>query len=94
MDKKSKSELVELHSKSQITIPKELIDKLGLTEGDKFEIYEQEGLICIMPAVVYSNEYINKLLNDITEIKRKIITGEQPVFNSMDELIAGLESDD
>jgi bifunctional DNA-binding transcriptional regulator/antitoxin component of YhaV-PrlF toxin-antitoxin module len=29
------SVLLELRAKSQITIPKELVDKLGLSEGDK-----------------------------------------------------------
>ena len=41
--------LAELRQKSQITIPKELVDKLGLSEGDKLEIYEKEGIICIVP---------------------------------------------
>ena len=56
--------LVELRQKSQITIPKELVDKLGLSEGDKLDIYEQEGIICIMPVVVYPKGHINKLMKD------------------------------
>ncbi|HHX93385.1 MAG TPA: AbrB/MazE/SpoVT family DNA-binding domain-containing protein, partial [Clostridiales bacterium] len=34
--------LAELRPKSQITIPKELVEKLGLSEGDKLEIYEKD----------------------------------------------------
>ena len=85
--------LAELRQKSQITIPKELIDKLGLSEGDKLEIYEQEGIICIMPVVVYSKDYVDRLLNDVAEIKRKVAAGEQPVFDSVDKLISSLESE-
>ena len=86
--------LAELRQKSQITIPKELVDKLGLSEGDKFEIYEQDGIICVMPVVVYPKGYIDKLLKDVEEIKHKVAAGEQPVFDTVDELIAGLESED
>lgn len=45
--------LAELRQKSQITIPKEIIVKLGLSEGDKLDIFEQDGTICMMPVVVY-----------------------------------------
>ena len=33
--------LAELRKKSQITIPKEIITKLGLNEGDKLDISEK-----------------------------------------------------
>ena len=35
--------LAELRTKSQITIPKEIIKKLNLSEGDKLEVYEKDG---------------------------------------------------
>ena len=54
--------LTELHAKSQITIPKELVDRLGLSEGDKLDIYEHDGLISIMPVAVYPNDYVEKTL--------------------------------
>ena len=37
--------LAELRTKSQITIPKEIVASLGLAEGDKLEIYEKYGVI-------------------------------------------------
>lgn len=45
--------LAELRQKSQVTIPKEIIFKIGLSEEDKLEISEKGGSICIMPVVVY-----------------------------------------
>ena len=80
--------LAELRAKSQITIPKELVDRLGLSEGDKLDIYEQDGLICIMPVVVYPKGYVEKLLKDVDEIKRKIASNEQPVFDNIEDMIA------
>ena len=37
--------LAELRQKSQITIPKEIIIKLGLSEGDTLDIFEKDGTI-------------------------------------------------
>jgi AbrB family looped-hinge helix DNA binding protein len=83
--------LAELRVKSQITIPKELVDRLGLSEGDKMEIYERDGVICIMPVVVYPKKYLDELREEIEETKAKIASGEQPVFDNVDALFAKLE---
>lgn len=75
--------LAELRQKSQITIPKEIIVKLGLSEGDKLDIFEQDGTICMMPVVVYPKKYLDELRGEIDEAKAKIASGEQPVFDSV-----------
>lgn len=83
--------IAELRAKSQITIPKEIINKLGLSEGDQLDIFEKDGSICIMPVVVYPKNYLNELREEISEIKNKIASGEQPVFDSVDALFEKLE---
>lgn len=83
--------LTELRQKSQITIPKEIIMKLGLSEGDKLDIFEKDGSICIMPVVVYPKKYLNELRAEIDDVKVKIASGEQPVFDSVDTLFDKLE---
>ena len=83
--------LAEFRAKSQITIPKEFVDKLGLSEGDKLEIYERDGMICMMPVAVYPKKYLNELREEIEETKTKIASGEQPVFDNVDALFAKLE---
>lgn len=85
--------LTELRQKSQITIPKEIIVKLGLSEGDKLDIFEQDGTICMMPVVVYPKKYLDELRREIDEAKAKIASNEQPVFDSVDALFAKLEAD-
>lgn len=85
--------LTELRQKSQITIPKEIIVKLGLSEGDKLDIFEQDGTICMMPVVVYPKKYLDELRGEIDEAKAKIASGEQPVFDSVDALFAKLEAE-
>ncbi|MBO5093261.1 MAG: AbrB/MazE/SpoVT family DNA-binding domain-containing protein [Lachnospiraceae bacterium] len=85
--------LAELRQKSQITIPKEIIVKLGLSEGDKLDIFEQDGTICMMPVVVYPKKYLDELRGEIDEAKAKIASGEQPIFDTVDALFAKLEAD-
>ena len=53
--------LAEIRGRSQITIPAEIIKKLGISEGDKFEVVERDGGIFLCPVVVYPKEKIEKL---------------------------------
>lgn len=85
--------LAELRPKAQVTIPKEIIVKLGLSEGDKLDIFEKDGSICIMPVAVYPKKYLNELRAEISDVKAKIASGEQPVFDSVDALFNRLETD-
>ena len=85
--------LAELRTKSQVTIPKELVTKLGIREGDKLEITEKDGVIQIMPVVVYPKKVISEFRAEINEVKERIKNGEQPVFDSIESLISELEAD-
>lgn len=85
--------IAELRQKAQVTIPKEIIVKLGLSEGDKLDIFEKDGAICIMPVVVYPKKYLDDLKEEICDVKAKIASGEQPVFDSVDALFEKLEAD-
>ncbi|MCM1057570.1 MAG: AbrB/MazE/SpoVT family DNA-binding domain-containing protein [Firmicutes bacterium] len=85
--------LAELRQESQITIPKEIIVKLGLEEGDKLDIFERDGTICMLPVAVYPKKYLDELRSEINEVKAKIASGEQPIFDNMEALFAQLEED-
>ncbi len=85
--------LAEIRTKSQITIPKDIITSLGLAEGDKVEIYQKDGEIRIVPVVVYPKKYIDELQQEIEEVKADIANGKQPVFSSIDALFDFLEND-
>ena len=83
--------LVELRAKSQVTIPKDIVSKLGLSEGDKLDIRETDGEITIVPVAVYPKKYLDQLEKEIGEVKAKLAAGEQPVFDSVDALFKHLE---
>ncbi len=83
--------LAELRTKSQITLPKDIVTTLGLAEGDKLEVYEKDGVICMVPVTVYPKKYVDDLHNEIAQLKENIRAGKQPTFDSIDALIGKLE---
>lgn len=85
--------LAELRQKAQVTIPKDIIIKLGLSEGDKLDIFEKDGSICIIPVAVYPKKYLEELRQEISEVKAKIASGQQPVFDSVEALFDKLEAE-
>ena len=83
--------IAKLRKKSQITLPSEIVTKLGLSEGDQLDIKEENGTIMLFPMAVYPTKYIEDLKKEVSEIKAKIASGEQPVFDTVDELFDSLE---
>lgn len=86
--------LTELRTKSQITIPKDIVQRMGLREGDKLEIVEKDGVIELMPVAVYPKKYLDELRGEVNEAKAKIAAGEQPVFDNVDALFDMLDGAD
>ncbi|MEA4970158.1 MAG: AbrB/MazE/SpoVT family DNA-binding domain-containing protein [Candidatus Pelethousia sp.] len=84
--------LAELRGKSQITIPKEVVSKLGIKEGDKLEITEKDGVIQLIPVVVYPKKFVDELKMEIDDVKAKVKAGSQPVFDNIDNLFDELEN--
>lgn len=83
--------LVELKAKSQVTIPKEIVSLMNLSQGDKFEIIEESGRIVLIPLEVYPKNVIYELKASVEEIKASIDNGERPVFDSIDALFEELD---
>ena len=84
--------ITELLPQCQIKIPAAIISNMGLHEGDEFEIFENNGMITMIPVVTYPSEYISKLNDEIKNVKENIKAGKQPIFDSVDSLIEDLEN--
>jgi AbrB family looped-hinge helix DNA binding protein len=83
--------IIELRKKSQITIPKEIINQLNLQEKDQLEISVKDGIIIIEPVAVYSKSYIQKLEETVMRINEKSSQYNVGPFKSVEEAINYLE---
>ncbi len=83
--------LAEIRGRSQITIPSEIIKKLGIIEGDKFDIVEKDGGIFLCPVVVYPKDKIAKIAKIIKETEADTL--KQEAFNSVEDLFADMGID-
>ena len=85
--------IMELRKKTQVTIPKDVIRKLKLHEGDKFEITEKNGVIYMIPVSIYPKKYVEELEKIAAQTKHGIEDGSIPVFDNVDDMFNSLDED-
>ena len=83
--------LAEIRGRSQITIPSEIIKKLGISEGDKFDIMERDGGIFLCPVVVYPKNKIAKIAKILKESEND--TKKQTAFESVEDMFSDMGID-
>ena len=86
--------LVEMRARSQITLPNEIIKKMGINEGDMFEVMERDGGVFLCPVVVYPRAKLEKIAQIIKGHKKEpsvIYSSAEEMFN---DLGIGLGDDD
>ncbi|MBQ7975778.1 MAG: AbrB/MazE/SpoVT family DNA-binding domain-containing protein [Clostridia bacterium] len=86
--------LAEIRGRSQITIPAEIIKKLGISEGDKFDIVEKDGGIFLCPVIVYPKDKLLKIAKLIKESEAQL--SSQNSFDTVEDMFAdmGISVDD
>ena len=84
--------LVEMRARSQITLPNEIIKRLGIGEGDMFEVMEREGGIFLCPVVVYPKAKLKKIVKIIKEHESNPAT----IYDSVEDMFKdlGIDFDD
>ncbi len=86
--------LVDFKQKSQITIPKELVKKLNLKVGDKFDVKVKDGKLVLTPVILVPREqgwYYSCLLQEkekkvdqqIKEGKLRVTEGTEDLFKDL-----------
>ena len=83
--------LAEIRGRSQITIPSEIIKKLGISEGDKFDVVEKDGGIFLCPVVVYPKEKMLKIARLIKNSETQLT--EQKGFDTVEDMFADMGID-
>lgn len=80
--------LAEIRGRSQITIPAEIIKKMGISEGDKFDIVEKDGGIFLCPVVVYPKDKILKIAKFIKDSENELSSQES--FDTVEDMFADM----
>lgn len=83
--------IAELRTKSQITIPKGIVSKLGLAQGDKFDVFERDGVIHLVPVAVYPKQYVDELEKEVAVVRARLKDSTQPKYSSVDAMMNALE---
>ncbi len=80
--------LAEIRGRSQITIPAEIIKKLGISEGDKFDIVEKDGGIFLCPVIVYPKDKLLKIAKLIKNSESELSAQES--FDTVEDMFADM----
>lgn len=83
--------LVELRNRSQITIPAEIIRKIGVKPGDKFEVIEKDGGIFLLPVVVYPKAEMKRVAMLVKEADDT--ADKLKAYDSVDQLFQDMGID-
>lgn len=75
--------IVEMRGRSQITIPSEITKRMGLSEGDKFEIIEKDGGIFLCPVIVCNKEKLDILAKKIKKLES---SASKKTFSSVEDM--------
>lgn len=86
---------VQLGEKFQITIPKDIVDELGLQEGDQLECQLEDGKIMITPSIPYDQAWFwsKEWQEEEHEADGDIKADRVKRFDNVDDLIEDLNKE-
>ena len=82
--------LAELKDKSQVTIPKSVVNDLGLSRGDMFDVVVENGAVMLIPVVVYPKAKAEELEALASAARKSTAAGDALVYDDVEDLIADL----
>jgi len=82
--------LAELKDKSQVTIPKSIVNELGLKRGDMFDIVIENGVIKCIPVVVYPKAKSDELEALAAAARQSAASGNAIIYDDVENLINDL----
>jgi AbrB family looped-hinge helix DNA binding protein len=81
--------LIEMRGRSQITLPVEIVKKLGISEGDQLEVIERDGGVFLCPVVVYPKAKLERIAKIIKDHK----TNPSAVYESVEDMFKAFDID-
>lgn len=90
--------ITQLRSRSQITIPKNIIETLGLKEGDNLNIEIENGKIILKPVVMVPKNqawfWTDEWQTAEKEVDEDVKSGKIKIADDIDELMKDLRDED
>ena len=81
--------LTRMKEKSQVTIPKPVVDELGLQTGDNLEVIVADGVITLVPMDLYPRPAVDKLRASVNDAGNRLGT-EEEVLTHIKELLGSM----
>ena len=78
--------LIEMRARSQITLPVEIIKRLGINEGDKFDAVERDGGVFLCPVVVYPKAKLEQIAKIVKEHEKNPAAAYESVGDMFKDL--------
>ncbi len=89
--------ITQLRGRSQITIPKNIIESLGLKEGDNLNIEIENGKIIVKPVVMVPKDqawfWTDGWQEEEKEVDLDIKAGRIKTANNLDDLMKDLRDE-
>ena len=82
--------LTELKDKSQVTIPKSIVNELGLKRGDMFDVVVDNGAVMFIPVVVYPKAKAERLEELAKAARDSTKTENATIYDDVEDLISDL----
>lgn len=82
--------LATLKDKGQVTIPKKVVNELGLVSGDTFDVYVEDGEIRFVPVLIRPKREVERLERLASEAEAQLAHGELPVYDDAESAIESL----
>ena len=92
---KTHKETVHFKDRGQVTIPKAIVDELGLKKGDLLEVRIEDGRIVLVPAVAVPRDqawyWSEQWQAEEREVDKQIAQGEVTESMESDEALSVLD---
>ena len=82
--------LAELKDRSQVTIPKSVVNELGLVRGDMFEVVVDNGAVMLVPVVTYPKAKAEELEVLAEAARKSAASGNAAIYDDVEDLISDL----
>ena len=87
----SRRKAEELILKGKVKVNGEIIKKLGISEGDKFDVVEKDGGIFLCPVIVYPKDKLIKIAKLIKDSESEL--SKQQDFDTVEGMFADMGID-